>query len=105
MFTFSNDHVVVRSGGGTESLKSGRYHPILPSCERRLVWITIRNRPVKSDAGKRGLTFFSAKDYRLLWKIFSEEGPPSMGEIDTRDLIARHDATSESVRSNAWKIH
>jgi hypothetical protein len=102
IFTFSNDHVVVRSKAGTESLKCGPYHPILPSCERRLGWITIRNRPVNSDAGKRGLTFFSAKDYRLLWKIFSEEGPPRMGEIDIRDLIAQHDATSERVRGNAW---
>ena len=102
IFTFSNDCIVVHSDGGTESLKSGRYHPILPSCERRLGWITIRNRPVESDAGKRSLTFFSARDYRLLWKLFSEEGPPSIGEIDIRDLIAQHDATSERVRSNAW---
>jgi len=57
IFTFSNDCIVVHSDGGTESLKSGRYHPILPSCERRLGWITIRNRPTKNDAGKRGLDF------------------------------------------------
>jgi hypothetical protein len=103
VFTFSNDCIIVDPGGGTESLKSGRYHPILPSCERRLGWITIRNRPVKSDAGKRGLSFFSARGDRLLWKIFSEEGPPTTGQIEIRDLIAQHVATSERVRSNAWK--
>jgi hypothetical protein len=102
IFTFSNDRIIVRPGGGTGSLKSGRYHPILPSCELRLGWITIRNRPVKSDAGKRGLTFFSAEDYRLLWKLFSEEGQTSSAEINIRDLVAQHDATSERVRSNAW---
>jgi hypothetical protein len=103
IFTFSNDRIIVHSRGGTESLVSGRYYPILPNCERRLGWITIRNRPLKSDPGKRGLTFFSAKDYRLLWKLFSEEAPASIGEIDIRDLVAQHDATSERVRSKAWK--
>jgi hypothetical protein len=102
IFTFSNDRIIVRSGDRTESLVSGRYYPILPSCERRLGWITIRNRPFKNETGNRGLTFFSTNDYRLLWKLFSQEGPPSKGEIDVRDLIARRDATSERVRSNAW---
>jgi hypothetical protein len=96
IFTFGNECVVVHSGGGAESLVSGRYHPILPSCERRLGWITIVNRPVNNDAGQRGLTFFSAKDYRLLWKIFSEEGLPTTGEIDIRDLIARQDVGARS---------
>jgi hypothetical protein len=103
IFNFSNDRIVDRRGDEPESLVGGQYHPILPNCERRLGWITVTDNRIERAPAKPAVTFFPVKDYIIFWKIFSDEGQPNYGEVDLRDLVARHNAMVERVSKNTKK--
>lgn len=101
IFNFSNDRIVTRQE--TDALAEGQYHPILPNCERKLGWITVIHNPLKEAVPKPALTFFTAIDYTISWKIFSDEGQPNYGELDLRDLAAQYTSAVERFAKKTAK--